>query len=144
MSELEKRFHRVLESMIGNESLGASLDEDAASELLSWGKTAAKRIVDETDGMDDDIAEEQIAPRMRALRLMMRAVGRWVGEAKSLDEESRLALWKRMEDQARVLFGESFVLPSMDDVLAQLPEGANAVQVVAWVKNLIEENGIKG
>ncbi len=144
MSELEKRFHRVMGSMIGNESLAASLDEDAAGELLSWGKIATRRIVDETDGMDDEAAEERMAPRLRALRLMMRAVGRWVGEAKSLDEESRLALWKRVEDQARVLFGESFVLPSMDEVLSQLPADANAVHVVAWVKNLFEDKGIKG
>jgi len=144
MSELEKRFHRVLGSMIGNESLVASLDDDAAGELLSWGNTAAKRIVDETDGMDDEFAEEQMAPRLRALRLMMRAVGRWVGEANSLDEESRLALWKRVEDQARVLFGESFILPSMDETLAQLPADANSVQVIAWLKTLIEEKGIKG
>ena len=144
MSELEKRFHRVMGSMIGNESLAASLDEDAAGELLSWGKVAAKRIVDETDGMNDEAAEERMAPRLRALRLMMRAVGRWVGETKSLDEESRLALWKWVENQARELFGESFILPSMDEVLSQLPADANAVHMVAWVKNLIEDNGIKG
>lgn len=144
MSELEKRFHRVMGSMIGNESLAASLDDDAAGELLSWGKSAAKRIVDETDGMDDDTAEEQMAPRLRALRLMMRAVGRWVGEADSLDVDSRLALWNRVGEQARVLFGESFVLPSMDETLAQLPVDANAAQVIAWLKTFIEEKGIKG
>lgn len=144
MSELEKRFHRVMGSMVGNESLAASLDDDAASELFSWGRSAAKRIVDETDGMDDDTAEEQMTPRLRALRLMMRAVGRWVGESGSLDDKSRLALWNRVGDQAQVLFGESFVLPSMDDVLAQLPKDANASQVIAWLKNFIEEKGNKG
>lgn len=139
MSELEKRFHRVMGSMIGNESLAASLDDDAAGELLSWGKTAAKRIVDETDGMDDDAAEERMAPRLRALRVMMRAVGRWVGEAGSLDTESRLALWNRVGEQARVLFGDSFVLPSMDETLAQLPADANAGQVIVWLIAFIEE-----
>lgn len=141
MSDLEKRFHRVMGSMIGNESLAASLDEDAASELFSWGEVAAKKIVDQTDGMDDEAAEEQMAPRLRALRLMMRAVGRWVGEAQTLDAESRLALWNRVGDQARVLFGESFALPSMADALAQLPAGASAQQVIAWLKNFIDERG---
>jgi len=144
MSELEKRFHRVMGSMIGNESLAASLDEDAAGELLLWGKIAAKRIVDETDGMDDEAAEDRMAPRLRALRLMMRAVSRWVGETDSLDEESRLALWKRVGDQARVLFGESFALPSMEETLAQLPKDANAVQVIAWLKKFIEDKGSRG
>jgi len=144
MSELEKRFHRVMGSMIGNESLVAALDEDAAGELLSWGKSAARRVVEETDGMVDEDAEQQMAPRLRALRLMLRAVSRWAGEVNSLDEESRLALWKRVEDQARVLFGESFVLPPMKEILTQLPADANTVQVIAWVKNLIEEKGNKG
>lgn len=94
--------------------------------------------------MDDETAEEQMAPRLRALRLMMRAVGRWVGEAGSLDGEARLALWNRVGDQAQVLFGDTFVLPSMDDTLAQLPVGATASQVIAWLKTFIEEKGIKG
>ncbi len=144
MSELEKRLHRVMGSLVGNESLAASLDDDAASELLSWGKNAAKRIVDETYGMDEEVAEQQMAPRLRALRLMMRAVGRWVGEAGSLDEESRAALWKRVEDQARVLFGDSYALPSMNEVLAQLPGDANTMQMIEWLKNLIEEKRNKG
>ncbi|NTU56748.1 MAG: hypothetical protein HGA79_10910 [Anaerolineales bacterium] len=130
--------------MEGNESLAASLDEDAASELLSWGATVAKRIVEATDGMDDAAADEQMAPRVRALRLMMRAVGRWVGEANGLDAESRLALWKRVEGQARVLFGESFSLPSMDDALAQLPADVSSAQVIAWLKTFIEEKADKG
>lgn len=144
VSELENRFHRVMGSMVGNESLAASLNEDAANVLLSWGETAARRIVDETEGMDDETAEEQMAPRLRALRLMLRAVGRWAGEADSLDDESRLALWKRAGDQARVLYGESFSLPSMEETLAQLPGNANAVQVVAWLKNFIEEKESRG
>jgi len=144
MSDLENRLHRVMGSMVGNESLAASLDDDAASELISWGKSAAKRIVDETDGMDDDIADEQMAPRLRALRLMMRAVGRWVGEAQSLDEESRLALWKRVGDQAKTLFGDSYDLPSMDDVLTKLPSDVDAAQVIAWLKTFIEEKGTRG
>jgi muconolactone delta-isomerase len=144
MSELEDRLHRVMGSMVGNESLVASLDEDAAGELLSWGKSAAKRIVDETDGMSDNIADEQMAPRLRALRLMMRAVGRWVGEAQSLDEKSRLVLWRRVGDQAKTLFGDSIDFPSMDDVLANLPYNANAAQVVALLITFIEDKGIKG
>ena len=144
MSDLEDRLHRVMGSMVGNESLAASLDDDAASELISWGQSAAKRIVDETEGMDDDLAEEQMAPRLRALRLLMRAVSRWVGEAQSLDEESRLALWERAGNQAKILFGDSFDLPSMDEVITKMPSDADAAQVIAWLKTFIEEKGIRG
>jgi len=141
---IEERFHHVAGSMIGNESLAESLDEEAANELLSWGQSTIKNIVDETKDLDDDAAEEHMAPRLRALRLLMRAVGRWTGEANSLDVESRLALWNRVGEQARILFGESFVFPSMDEVLAQLPSDASAQQVVKWIKTLFEEPKPKG
>lgn len=144
MSELERRLHRVMGSMIGNESLAASLDNDGAGELLLWEETAAKRIVYETDGMDDETAEERMSPRLRALRLMMRAVGRWVGEAGSLDDESRMALWNRVGEQARILFGDAFILPPMNEIVAQLPTDASAGQVVAWLKVFIEEKRTKG
>lgn len=137
MDELEKRFHQAMGSMIGNESLAASLDEDAAGELFLWGESAARRIVNETEGMDDDSAEEHIAPRLRALRLTMRAIARWAGEA-DLDVEARRALWCRVGEQARVLFGESFALPSMEEALARLPAQANARQIVAWLKSFME------
>jgi hypothetical protein len=90
MSELEKRFHRVVGSMIGNESLAVSLDDDAAGELLSWGKAAARRIVDETAGMDDVEAEERMMPRLRALRVMMRAAE---------DGWGRQAVWMPSRDR---------------------------------------------
>jgi hypothetical protein len=144
MNDLEKRLHRAMGGMIGNESLAESLDQDAAGVLFSWGESAAKYIVDQTDGMDDEAAEEHMTPRLRALRLMMRAIGRWVGEAKSLDSESRLALWNRAEGQAKVLFGETFSLPPMDESLSQLQADANAGQWIAWLKNFMEEKGNKG
>jgi len=144
MSELKKRFDQVMGGMTGNESLAASLDESAAGELFSWGQATVKSIVDETDGMDDNTAEDHMAPRLRALRLIMRAVGRWTGEANTLDAEARLALWERVREQARVLFGESFVLPAMDEVLAQLSPDASAQEVVMWLKTLFDDRKPKG
>jgi hypothetical protein len=139
MSDMEKRLHRVIVNMTGAESLAASLDEDAAGELLLWGEAAAKKIVDETEGMDDESAEEMMAPRLRALRLMLRALGRWVGEAKSLDIEARQALWNRAGEQARALNGDSYIFPSMDETLEQIPADANNRQTVIWLRTFIEE-----
>ena len=144
MNELEKRFHQVMGGMSGNESLAASLDEGAAGELFSWGQTLAKNIVDETDGLDDGAAEEYMSPRLRALRLLLRAAARCTGEANTLDAGSRLALWERVGEQARVLFGEAFVLPAMDEALGQIPSNANAGQVVVWLKTLVEDRKPKG
>jgi hypothetical protein len=144
MSDIEQRLHSVVGGMAGNESLAASLDEDAAGELLSWGSAIAKRIVDETDGMDDDTAEEHMSPRLRALRLMMRMIGRWAGEADSLDVESRLALWNRASEQIPVLFGETLTFPSMDEALAHIPADASARQMIAWLRTFIDEKGTEG
>lgn len=141
MSDLEKRLHRVMGSLIGNESLAVSLDDDAAGELLLWGKTAAQQIVAATDGLDDESADEKMAAQLRALRLLLRAIGRWVGEADVLDVESRRALWVRAGDQAQILFGESFEMPSMEDALERLPVDFTAQQVIAWLKTFIEERG---
>lgn len=141
MTDLEKRLHKAMGSMIGNESLVASLDDDAAGELLSWGESAARRIVTETDGMDDEAAETYLAPRLLALRSIMRALARWAGEAQSLDEEARQALWDRAGEQARVLFGDAFALPPMEDVLAQLPAGADGYQIVVQLITLINDPG---
>jgi hypothetical protein len=144
MSDLEKRLHTVMGTMIGNESLAMSLDEDAAGELFSWGEAAVKTIVGRTDGLDDAAADEYMSPRLRALRLMMRAMGRWVGEAKTLDAETKLALWNRIGEQAHELFGDSFALPPMEDAVRQLPPDASAQQTVVWLKTLIDKQMSKG
>lgn len=143
MSNLDERYQRVMVNMAGNEALAESLDEDAASELFSWEERAVKSIVDQTDGLDDENAEEHMAPRLRALRLMMRAVSRWAGERNELDAESSLFFWNRIGEQAKAAFGESVVLPSMDEILEYLPANANSQQAIAWLKTFIDERGSK-
>jgi hypothetical protein len=144
MTDLEKRLHQAMGSMIGNESLAASLDEDAAGDLSSWGEATAKWLVEGTDGMDDAAAEEYLAPRLLALRLLMRAIGRLAGELESLDAEARLALWGRLGSQARELFGESYILPPMDEIIAQLPPNAAAREIVMRLTTLFDEPKRKG
>ncbi len=138
MTDLQKRFHHVMGSMIGNESLFESLGDDAAGVLFAWGEATAKRIVDETDGMDDNAAEVFLAPRLRALRMLLRAISRWTGEANTLNAESYSALWERAGEQARIVFGETFAMPSMEDVLAQLPPDAGALEVIGFLKEKLK------
>jgi len=144
MTDLEKRLHQAMGSMIGNESLAASLDEDAAGDLFSWGEATAKWLVEGTAGMDDAAAEEFLAPRLLALRLMMRAIGRLAGELESLDAEARLALWDRLGSQARELFGKSYILPPMDEIIAELPLNAAAQEIVMRLTTLFDESKRKG
>jgi hypothetical protein len=144
MTDLEKRFHQAMGSMIGNESLAASLDEDAAGDLFSWGEATAKWLVEGTDGMDDAAAEAYLAPRLLALRLMMRVIGRLAGELESLDAEARLALWDRLGSQARELFGESYIFPPMNEIIAELPPNAAAREIVMRLTTLFNEPKRKG
>ncbi|NWG33612.1 MAG: hypothetical protein HXY42_04155 [Chloroflexi bacterium] len=144
MSELDKRFHRIMGGLIGNETFGASLEEEAANQLLAWGESETKKIVQQTIGMDEETAEAYLAPRLRALRLMLRAFGRWVGETNILDDDARLTLWNLAEEQAKVLFGESFSLPRMEEATAQLQSGERADKTIAWLKRFIEENRFRG
>jgi hypothetical protein len=144
MSDLEKRFQRVMGGMVGNEALTESLDENAAGELFAWGEAIVKDVVAETDGWDDFAADEHIAPRLRALRLMMRALARWAGEVDSLEEEARLALWTRAEEQGRVLFGESFALPAMQGTTAQIQPGADPQQEIARLIAIVNAGKPKG
>lgn len=144
MTDLEKRLHQAMGSMIGNESLAASLDEDAAGDLFSWGEATAKWLVEGTDGMDDAAAGEYLASRLLALRLMMRAIGRLAGELEGLDAEARLVLWDRLGSQARELFGESYILPPMDEIIAQLPPNPAAQEIVMRLTTLFDEPKRKG
>jgi hypothetical protein len=144
MGDMERRLNRVISAMSGNEAIAASLEDDAAGELLSWGHSMATHIVEETTGMDDETAEEKMAPRLRAVRLMLRSIGRWVGEAGTLDDEARRALWDRAGEQSRILFCETFEFPSMDEAVGQLPEGADALQTITWLRTYIEEKNSLG
>jgi hypothetical protein len=140
MADLETRYNRVMVNMAGNESLAGLMDEEASKEMLQWVHEIVHGIVDETAGVEDETAaDEMMAPRLKALRLMTRAIGRWVGETKSLDEGSRLVLWNRAGEQGKILFGDSFSLPGMNDIVAQLPSDAGQLEMVTMLKNSITE-----
>ena len=78
MEQLLKRISRVAESLMENERLTADLDDEAAQQLLSWGISCAKTIMQSTAGLDDEAAEKATYPRMRATRRLMRETNRWV------------------------------------------------------------------
>ena len=140
MIDIEKRLRRTFSSMAANESLADGLTEDAASNMLKWGETIAKQLVLKTSTMEDDVAEEFLAPYSSALRKMMRALGHWVVEK---DQTVRLEWWNRIEQNGKTLYGDRFVLPQMEVVLPQLPSGADD-QVITFIQKLIENQKAKG
>jgi len=141
MIDLEKRLRRTFSSMAANESVADSLDEESASAMLKWGEVIAKQLVLKTSAMNDDEADEYLAPFASALRKMMRAMGQWVI---ANDEDARFDWWNRIEQNGKTLYGDGFVLSEMDDAQAQLQEGSEVVSVIAYLQNLIETQKAKG
>ena len=127
--------------MAGNEALSDVPDEAAAADLLAWAEELAKYYVRQTGDMEDAAAEEFLSPYLRALRTLMRAIGRWAVES---DQATRLQWWARIEQSAITIYGEQFTLPAMEEVVAQLPAEAGTQQIVAFLKELIENQAPKG
>jgi hypothetical protein len=132
------RVHRVQEDLMGNEALNEALEESAASELLSWGLKSAEEIASTTEGMDAEAAELSMADRLKALRKLMRHLGRLLGEARDLDTDGRLWLWESVQEQARVLYGEGLSFPPLDEIMGRLSQGESAGQIIASLREMFE------
>jgi hypothetical protein len=136
---INKRIRRVQEDIMGNEALGEALDESAASELLSLGLKGAAGIASSTEGMEEEAAELSMADRLKALRKLMRHLGRLLGEAKDLDAEGRLWLWESVKKQASLLYGEGLNFPPLDDVMGRLSRGESPGQIIASLREMFEK-----
>ena len=135
---INQRIRRVQEDLLGNEALGESLDESAASELLSLGLKGAAGIASSTEGMDEAAAELTIADRLKALRKLMRHLGRLLGEARDLDPEGRQWLWESVQKQARLLYGEGLKFPTLEDVMGKLAQGESPAQIIASLREMLD------
>lgn len=141
MIDLEQRLRRTYSGLAGNEALSDPPDENAAAEMLKWAEELAKYFVLQTGDMEDAPAEEYLAPYMRALRTMMRAVSGWASEG---DPAIRAEWWTRIEQSAKTLYGEGFTLPAMDEVVNILPSDGGALETVVALKKVIENQAAKG
>lgn len=142
MVELNARVERVIEEITGNEALLQMLDTESAKEMLNWGITTAKSIVNKTLELDDFAAELTLLPRLRAIRQSMRSIGNWAA-GKYADPQSRIKLRDRLLGHLRTIFGEGRPLPSpekMDEVLNEVDDKSNTPhQLVLKLRQAIEE-----
>ena len=136
---INERVQRVQENIIGNEALGGSLDESAANEMLSWGLKSAEDIASSTEGMDDETAELSMADYLKALRKLMRHLGRLLGEGLDMDTEGRQWLWDSVQKHARLLYGESIQFPKLEAVMGWLSGGESPGQIIARLRNTFED-----
>lgn len=112
--KLAYRMDRSAERILGNESLTAYLDDDAADVLIDWGLACAQKIIQRTAGMDDAEAEEAMYQPMRATRRLMRTVNRWIADNDTLGADERGDLLHKIIDQAVVIYGHGYSPPGQD------------------------------
>lgn len=141
MIDMEKRLRHTFSSLAGNEALSDAPDENAAAEILKWSEELARYFVLQTGEMEDAAAEEFLAPYVRALRTMMRAVSGWSAEP---DPAIRLEWWDRIEQSGKTLYGEQFALPAMEEVVTELPSEGSMQQIVEFLRKVIENQAAKG
>ena len=114
MDLFSNRIRRVVENLMGNESLADGLETSAASALLDWGIELARDIVASTGDMDDETAETAMYPRLKATRKLMRFTGKWVSGQTQLGDDDRLYYWNKIVENAQILYGEHFSPPETE------------------------------
>ena len=140
MTDFDQRLRKMFSRMASNESLADVLNEPLATEIIQWGEGIAGQFVVRTRSMDDKDASEYLAPYFSALRKMMRALGHWSVQT---DSDERLESWNRIEQNGKTLYGDRFMLPQMEIVLADLPADADVQQRTDFVRTLIENQKAK-
>ncbi len=116
MDQVSRRASRAAESILGNESLTSNLEDTAAQVLIDWGINCAEMVAQRTVGLDDAEAEKVMAPRLRAIRKLMRQINQTIpdlapsqGENDKLDAEETLdAIIK----QASIIYSPDFKQPT--------------------------------
>ena len=142
MIDMEKRLRRTFSSLAGNESLADGVDEDAAADMLKWGEVLAEQFVRKTSEMEDEMAEEFLAPYLRALRMMLRAIGQWV-TGKYADSSSRIQLRDKLLENFLVILGDNGRSPApeqLDELLNQADDKSQTpAQLISKLRAMLEE-----
>ena len=142
MADMEARVQKAIEDITGNESLLEMLDEDAASEMLEWGKSTVTSLVKQTERMDYAAAEAALDQRLKAVRQFMRSAGNWAA-GKYTDPADRLALREKLLGHAKVIYEDDSHLPApekVDAILNQMSAQPDTQkQSVLHLKELFNE-----
>jgi hypothetical protein len=142
MADMEARVQKAIEDITGNESLLEMLDEDAAAEMLEWGKSTVTSLVQQTEGLDDEAVELALDQRLKAVRQFMRSAGNWAA-GKYTDPADLLQLREKLLGHAKVIYEDESHLPSaekMDAILNQMnAQPDSQKQSVLNLKELFNE-----
>ena len=102
--DTERRAAQAAESILINEALTDELNDEAATLLLNWGVAWAERIAHATARLDDEAAREEISPKLKAIRKLMRQVNRWGGNIDSLPEAKQSEIFAKIVAYTKLIF----------------------------------------
>lgn len=144
MVDFEARIKHAISELTGNEALLGMLETDAASEMLEWGISMSKAIVNDINEADDFIADLSIVPRLKAVRRSMRSIGNWAA-GKYVEHEDRLRLRDKLLEHFGEIFGEDKQLPgaqAMDDLINQVDDNSNTPHqlILKMIQLVVNDN----
>ncbi|MEJ2757143.1 MAG: hypothetical protein P8046_01560 [Anaerolineales bacterium] len=132
-NRMEKRLQREIEGLYGNEALTSDLDDSSAKVFLKWAEDRVRNIVDSTENLDDDAADDRMYPRLKAIRRMARYVNQAIAEQTAAPE-----LIEKIIEQAKVLYGKSFAEPDRQKLQAMLMRRSDATDFIQALKMFLE------
>jgi hypothetical protein len=86
---LTQRINWAAESLLDNETLTPELEDAAAGASLTWATDLCRRVALATAGLDDEAAEAFMAPKLAAIRELIRLVSRWAASYCEMDAGGR-------------------------------------------------------
>jgi hypothetical protein len=123
MATTEERIRMAESQFLGDESLRGDLDDAQATHLLDWVLPVARRIAEQSWGVNDDPAEAVFLSQLDELRRVARRVGKLVGNlSPSADASKTVELLEKIKGSAvqiRALQGAALL--NSEKMAARLP-----------------------
>jgi hypothetical protein len=139
--DIAARQRRAAERILENESLREGLDDSGASALLDWGVACAKRIAADTANIEDDEeADEESYPRMRALRQILEDVKSLLNP--DLSPEDGEMLMAEIVDSASTVYGPDAQIPQLNWETFRDSPANNSGEKITALRALLENNSI--
>lgn len=116
---IEQRMRREITNLYSNEGLTSNLNDSSSKIFLNWAEKHVRKIVGSTAGMEDEIADETMYPRLKAIR----SLARYVNQAVDKQVDPTI-LMNKILVQAKNLYGDEFIEPELDKLksLLSMPE----------------------
>ncbi|MCU0517859.1 MAG: hypothetical protein MUC60_13530 [Oscillatoria sp. Prado101] len=101
---LTQRINWAAESLLDNETLTPELEDAAAGAALTWATDLSRRVALATAGLDDRAAEAFMAPKLAAIRELIRQVSRWAAGYREMDAGARESFLSQVMEAALKIY----------------------------------------